>query len=324
MASPKTGYEIVRNGAGFLALSQSVLRFQGSDLVEFLQGSLTNDVKTLNPEKGLKACHLDVKGRLLATLTLFQGRQGIWAFTSARETDSLKQGIKNTLFLSQSELEDLSGQFVWIFFIGARAGDLISKVFGLKTELGPLAHRSTTTFGFEGELLRDPDWEYPAYLWLVPRSKQDPAFAALKKEPFDFPVDELSPEVYEILRVESGIAAFGVDTNEKTLPPEANLDEGYISYTKGCYVGQEVIARIKHLGHVNKRLAKLKLDVSEPLSPGLPVLSDEKEVGTLTSSVYSPRWNSVLGLSIMRLEASESGKKVKVKAGDREISGVVI
>src|SRR5262245_20372393 len=114
MASPKTGYEIVRNGAGFLALSQSVLRFQGSDLVEFLQGSLTNDVKTLNPEKGLKACHLDVKGRLLATLTLFQGRQGIWAFTSARETDSLKQGIKNTLFLSQSELEDLSGQFVWI------------------------------------------------------------------------------------------------------------------------------------------------------------------------------------------------------------------
>src|SRR4029434_4002630 len=115
MAPSKTGYETVQNGAGFIELPHSVLKFQGSDVLDFLQGTLTNDVKTLKPEQGLAACHLDVKGRLLATLKLFQGKEGIWAFTSAEETERFRQGTKNTLFLSQSELEDLSTEFVWIF-----------------------------------------------------------------------------------------------------------------------------------------------------------------------------------------------------------------
>jgi folate-binding protein YgfZ len=119
------------------------------------------------------------------------------------------------------------------------------------------------------------------------------------------PVDQ---QTFDLLRIEAGIARFGIDMDESNVIPEINLDEA-VSYTKGCYVGQEIIVRIKHRGHPAKKLVGLKADA--PIERGAIINSDSKEIGRVTSAAVSPKVGSI-GLGYVRYEFLEPGTKVLV------------
>jgi folate-binding protein YgfZ len=128
----------------------------------------------------------------------------------------------------------------------------------------------------------------------------------------------VSEETREILRVEAGIARFGQDMDETNVVTETNLDDA-VSFTKGCYVGQEIIVRIKHRGHVAKKLTGLRFETDRRIEPGTILKAEGKEIGRVTSTAVSPKVGSI-GLGYVRYEYLDAGTKVFV---DDEISATV-
>jgi folate-binding protein YgfZ len=120
-------------------------------------------------------------------------------------------------------------------------------------------------------------------------------------------------DTLEVLRIEAGIPAFGRDMDETNVVTETNLDDS-ISFTKGCYVGQEIIIRIKHRGHVAKKLAGLLFAKKEQVEPGAGISStDGKEIGRVTSVAFSPRLNASVGLGYVRYEYLVAGTAMMVR-----------
>ena len=128
----------------------------------------------------------------------------------------------------------------------------------------------------------------------------------------------MSLETLETLRIEAGIPRFGVDMEETTVVTEANLDEA-VSFTKGCYLGQEIIVRIKHRGHVAKKLTGMILGENAELKRGAKVLSaDNKEIGRVTSSAFSPRLDRAIALGYLKYDYLAPGTRVKVSVDESE------
>ncbi|HEX6648644.1 MAG TPA: glycine cleavage T C-terminal barrel domain-containing protein, partial [Pyrinomonadaceae bacterium] len=138
--------------------------------------------------------------------------------------------------------------------------------------------------------------------------------AELQQALEDAGAQAIGEDTFEILRVEAGIARFGIDMDETNVIPETNLDDA-ISYTKGCYVGQEIIVRIKHRGHPAKKLTGLRFETDQQIEPGAVIRSTEnQEIGRVTSAVISPRLGSI-GLGYVRYEHLVAGTRVVVGDG---------
>jgi len=145
--------------------------------------------------------------------------------------------------------------------------------------------------------------------------------AELQQALEDAGAQPIGEDTFEILRVEAGIARFGIDMDETNVVPETNLDDA-VSFTKGCYVGQEIIVRIKHRGHPAKKLTGLRFQTDQPIEPGAIINSKEnQEIGRVTSAVISPRLGSI-GLGYVRYEHITEGTHVVVGDGIEAIVGI--
>lgn len=130
----------------------------------------------------------------------------------------------------------------------------------------------------------------------------------------------LGPEVLEILRVEAGVPVWSVDMNENTIPVEAGLAKRAISYDKGCYIGQETIARIKTYGHVNRQLVQLVCDGAQVPGCGEKIFAGDREVGQVTSAVYSVRFGRPVALAYLRRDVVVTGTKVRINEQSAEVT----
>ncbi len=288
-------YQNIEKGMGLITLDDSVLRFEGKDLSKFLQGILSNDLRLLTANQSLCACFLNAKGKWIAALQLFQVESAIFAKTSPLEAKNLLQAIQALILFSDSKVEDKSEEYQWILGIGAQAHAWLADQ--------KLAYPS---FQCEG-------YRLPSFLILCPRAEMESWMASHASQ-------GISPETLEVLRIESCLPLYGQDVDDKTIPIEAGLDS-HISYTKGCYVGQETISRIKHYGRVNKRLVRVKIRGQEIPKIGDDVSLQDKDLGKISSLCYSPFFQTNLALSILSQEA-KAGDLVKISAG--RIEGEVV
>jgi folate-binding protein YgfZ len=133
----------------------------------------------------------------------------------------------------------------------------------------------------------------------------------------------VSADTLEVLRIEAGIPSYGVDMDETNVVTETNLDDA-VSFTKGCYIGQEIIARIKYRGHVAKKLSGLIFEKEVVLEDAARILSsDDKEIGRLTSTTFSPRLNRTVALGYVKYDYLTPGTNVKVAAAEKEVPAIV-
>jgi folate-binding protein YgfZ len=131
-------------------------------------------------------------------------------------------------------------------------------------------------------------------------------------------------DALEILRIEGGAPRYGIDMDDTNVVTETNLDNA-VSYTKGCYIGQEIIARIKYRGHVAKKLSGVMFDGTVEVDPGALINSvDGKEVGRITSVAYSPKLNRTIALAYLKYDYVTPGTDVKAATGNQEFSGTVV
>lgn len=304
------GYLAIREGgAGLIDLSErGRVRVAGSEAVMFLNGLITNDMKTLAEGRWMPAVFPTVQGRVIAAVRVVHCRDGSFLIDTDREShEGLLKTISRFTMAGDFRVTDITDESATLSLQGKRAAEVIGKVFkaiaadlapnGVSELEGVTIIRTTHTAGDGFDLVFDS-----ARAGELRQTLQD-AGAKLVNE-----------ETFEILRVEAGIPRYGRDMDDTTVVPETNLDDA-VSYTKGCYVGQEIIVRIKHRGHVAKKLTGLRFETDRLIEPGAIITStDGKEIGRVTSTVVSPKAGSI-GLGYVRYEYLAPGTNVLV-AGD--------
>jgi folate-binding protein YgfZ len=244
--------------AWFDASSREQVVVTGPDRVSFVQGMVTNDVEALSVSQACPICLLTPKGAMVGDGRVLKLEGRLVLDTGPGRGEAVRGFLEKYLISEEAETAVATDLAVLELF-GPGAPALLQ---GLPGRVGVLA--------------QPPE----AWAVLVERSQWPQVLAALASVP------RLSEATREVLRVEAGVPRFGVDLTEVTIPLEANL-ESHLNYKKGCYIGQEVIARATYRGQMNKRLMGLRL--SAEAAPGTELQREGKKVGWLTSVIQSPR-----------------------------------
>jgi tRNA-modifying protein YgfZ len=270
------------------------LLLTGSEAKEFLHGQVTNDIEGLEPGHGCYAAFLTHKGKMLGDMRVLDlGEDGLWLDCERSALQELFNMIRRFKLGRDVELHKQTLEKGLISVVGARDGELRTEHDHRPT---PLGRAVATDLGYDVICEAADTERVISALGLPVATEAD----------------------YEVARVESGRPRYGVDLDESVIPQEANLNDRAVSFTKGCYVGQETVARLFYKGKPNRHLRGLRL--SGPAEPGSALVLGEKEVGRLGSSVLSPRLGPI-GLAIVRREA---GPGDVLRIGDDGLTAEVV
>jgi len=287
-------YEAVRDGgAGLIDLSKrGRIRVSGSEATMFLNGLVTNDMKSLAENRWMPAVFPTVQGRLIGAVRIARVKDGFLIDTERASHDAVLKTISRFTMAGDFRVSDVSEETSLLSVQGKSAAEVVEKV--LNTSVADLPRNGVSELE-SATVIRATHTGEDGFDLVFDSTRAGELQQALQ----DAGALPVSQETFEILRVEAGIARFGRDMDESNVIPELNLDDA-VSYTKGCYVGQEIIVRIKHRGHPAKKLVGLKLDQ--------PVEAD----ANITSAVISPKLGSI-GLGYVRYEFVEPGTNVLIE-----------
>lgn len=263
----------------------ALLEFRGPDAVRFLNGQLTQDVKqVVGKAISLPSCVTDAKGKLQFRVYLTEGPDGVlWISAPEGCAEALEARLTRYLIADDVEVSDLSGKYRLYHRVGSSA----EPADGLEV-------RESSRFGVPG-----------FDLWSPAEQANPTGGPAILPDDADL----------EAFRISHGAPAWGKELTEGMLPPEARLDATDISYHKGCYIGQEVISRIKSAGKLNRYLEKLKVPAASGIAAGAELWSGESVAGVITSVSPLADGNSVSALGYVKRTADQSELQVRTSDG---------
>ena len=332
----------MREGAGLIDRPRGTIAVTGQDRASFLQGLLTNDVVALQPGRGCYAAYLTAHGRMVADMRVLEMGDVMLLDVHPSRTAMLVANLENLLFSEDVQVADWSDKWVPLGVHGPRSAAALVSVFATNPSgdeppltadrLAAMAEYESRSPAFGGTaaiVVRSDDYAAMGFdVYVPPRLAQQfrSALAATG-------VGEVGSDTVDALRIEAGRPAFLIDMDEETIPLEAGLEDRAISFSKGCYVGQELIIRIMHRGHgrVAKRLVGLAIDtgavaasaVAAIAAPGDAVLHDGQDVGRLTSVAFSPRLGYGIALGYVQRSLAEPGTQVMIEHAGQESAAVV-
>ena len=297
-------YDAIREGAVLGSVDRRAqLAVAGPDRASFLQGLLTNDIETLQPGSGCYSAWLSPQGRMIADMHVLQSETMILLDVPADLLDSLLQRLDQFLFAENVQLQSLAAALTSVWVHGPESPAVVARVLdvGDLETWSPYRH-ARVAMRSEPEaavvVARIDRLGVPGFaLYLDPARRE-----ALESALIEAGAKPVSPEAIEAVRIESGCPVFGIDMTSDTIPLEAGIEGRAISFTKGCYVGQEVIIRVLHRGggRVARKLVTLRIDGRVPdrgaklYAPTRAESSaTEREIGAITSAVESPRLGTI-------------------------------
>jgi folate-binding protein YgfZ len=326
-------YSALHNGALFFDRSDRArTRISGPKAAELLTGMVTNDVSALVAGEGQYAAALTPKGKIVADLRIFALEDAILVDTSAAAASGWKDMVRKYINPRLAPYHDVTSELRDFGVFGRSARLIVSRVMGIDDRdlaaLPPYGNIARPFGDARAIIARVPEMDIEGFEVFIPNEAADALRAALVTAG----VAAGGKDTWEIARIESGRPQWGADMDDSTLPQEANLDElGAISYTKGCYIGQETVARVHFRGHVNRMLRKLRF-VTRPAPPKGAELVDEtgKVIGDIRSVALSPRYGGV-ALGMVRrevqpgttLQARWSGGECSVQVEQNEKGATV-
>jgi folate-binding protein YgfZ len=301
-------YRALREEAGLVDRSQRAkLLVGGVDAVEFLEGQLTNEIEALAPGEGCYAALLDRKGHMQADMRVLRlASHEVWLDTEAQAGAAVLRHLSTYKVGREVEIEDLGSQRAILSLIGPGA----SRMAGIEAPSPEHAHREVEVGGAGCRAVATD-----LGIDLICAAEEAGAVAAALVEAG---AAEVSEAAAEIVRVESGRPRFGREMTTATIPQEAGIDDRAVSFTKGCYIGQETVARLHYRGKPNRHLRGLRLEA--PAADGDAILLGERDVGSVGSAVVSPALGPI-ALAVIRREA-EPGARVQV--GDGAVGAEVV
>lgn len=317
-------YEALRRRAIVVNRShRSRMRFVGAKAGEVLTGLVTNDVSALTPGQGQYAAALTSKGKVVADLRVLATEHGFLTDVSPRAKEGWVATVRKYVNPRLAKYTDESASLQTLGIFGVQARYVVEQMTSIGHSalalLAPYAHVTVATESGPMIVMRAPEMDLEGYDLFVPAEQfqkiWDAAIAA-RATPAGL-------AAWEIARVEAGRPEWGIDMDDSTIPQEANLEQlGAISYTKGCYTGQEVVARVHFRGHVNRALRGIRASGTTAPPPRASLFdATNKAVGDVRSSLTSPRLGGI-ALGMVRREV-ENGAQLTARwsadtAGDSD------
>jgi folate-binding protein YgfZ len=305
---PSAAYAQATSHAGVIDLSTwETLRVTGADRAAFLHNMCTNSIRGLATGGGCEAFFTDVKGKVVAHAFVLAGENEHLLLLSPGQIARLLPHLDRYIICEDVQLADATAEIGWTLLIGPETPALIRKLADDQREL-PAANWSHVELHVGGSTVRVVRCDLPwcgGSLLACRRNQGD----ALRRALGDLGAVICTEADWHTIRIESCWPLYGVDFDNSNLAQECGRDAEAIHLRKGCYLGQETVARIDALGRVNKLLKLIRID-GEPPEPGDEVQADGREAGRVTSACGSPRMNSSLAISMLRHGAGDGETKL--------------
>jgi folate-binding protein YgfZ len=315
-------YDALRSGAIVIdRSSRGRMRLFGEKSGEALTGLVTNDVLGMHPGHGQYGAALSAKGRIIADVRIFASAGSYLVDTPSRAWPGWSSMVKKYVNPRVSGYRDDSHAIRDIGVFGVEARRIAARVSGLSADvlgaMTPYAHAQATIDGAEVMVARSPDIGVEGYELFVPVEQ----FDKIWDQVLGAGATPAGLGAWDIARVEAGRPEWGIDIDDNTIPQEANFDElDAISYTKGCYIGQEVVARVHFRGHVNRHLRGLRAAGPEAPPHGAQLIDDSgNHVGDVRTSVASPRLGGIALGMVRREVALGTSLNAKWESGERRV-----
>ena len=303
-------YLALTREAGLIDLSfRSRICLLGSDREKFLHGQITNDILRLKTGEGTYGALVTAKGKLETDLFAYKLQDELLLDFEAGLTQKITDRLSKYIIAEDVQIVDVAPHYSLLSAQGPRAAELLLRAEIIQTLAEkPLSWTKSTSANGELYVMNNGRYGLPGYDIFIPA-----ADTLTIAENLSAHIKPIGLEACEISRIENGIPRFGLDMDETNLAPEA-LGENAISYAKGCYIGQEVIARIRTYGQVAKalRLLRLPKQLSQLPTRGKKLFKQGKEVGFITSSTSSPKHEAIVALAYVRKEANALGESLNV------------
>lgn len=311
----------LRQAGGFACPADfGLIEVSGPDAGKFLQSRTTNDVFELRSGQGQLSCLLDRKGHIEAFYSLHRFEDVFWLVAERQQIAEILNQLDKYLFNAKAAITDHSNHGK----LATVQGFMAKKLLGRATQadalpmVGKYGIAKVELWGCPVLLIQRSLTGEDGYLIWCDSSYSNQIMSNLKQAAEELSMPELSAEVVDIARIEAGLPKYGIDMSLENLLPETGLEEQAVSYTKGCYLGQEVIARIKTFGAPRRGLCGLRFakELNQTLSPGTALLVGAKEIGTLQSNMFSPFLQQTIALAYLNKEYRIPGEQLCV-----EVSG---
>jgi tRNA-modifying protein YgfZ len=291
------------------------IELTGSDAAPFLNRLCTNQVDRLTPGSGCEAFLSDPKGRVVAYFFVFRHADSLVLHSAAGQAAAILAHLDRYRIRDRVQFHDRSGQWREFLLAGERSEVVLSRLTTTLPAQSHLAHVEVDVAGIRCSIRR-LEFGLPAMLLIsFDGDAAETTWTAVQKAGAR-PCGQLAMKA---IRIEAGWPVYGVDISAENLPQEIGRDDRTICYRKGCYLGQETVARIESRGHVNRLLVGLKFQTPDVPAPNTELLLDERTAGRVTSGMFSPYLGSALALAYVSRGASQPGVQLASPMGPAEV-----
>jgi folate-binding protein YgfZ len=286
----------------------------GPDRVRYLNAVLTNDIKSLTPGQGNVSLLLNPQGRILAEIETHAEPERLLCISFAMTRKPLLEVIEKFIIMDDVTLTDESDRYATLALEGPQITRLVSEL--VSVDLAKLDDFASVAAGIGSLQLTVTKKTYggvPSAEFLVDQSQTETLWNIVLERVKAAGGGPAGYTALNTLRLEQGIPWFGYDFGDKQIPHEAGLEGSHISYSKGCYTGQEIVERVRSRGQVNRRRVLLAFSGTKVPEPNDTLISDGKEVGHVTRSAFSPRFSQPIAMAYVRKESAGQGNELKWK-----------
>ena len=302
-------YEFARHNVALIDKNyRAYLAFAGPDRIRYLNAILTNNIKDLREGEGVVSLLLNPQGRIQAEIETYAEAERLFSVSFAMIREKLIEALDRYIIMDDVTLADESARFGTLALEGPAATAVVKELTGVElVALPELGFRDATVASIPCRVVRRSPSGVSGAEFLCQQSDLAALWGELRKAASAHGGGPMGCTALNALRLESGIPWFGYDFGEKQIPHEAALENSHISYTKGCYTGQEIVERVRSRGQVNRVRALFKLTAPELPSPDTPILFEGKDVGFTTRAAHSPAFQSNIAMGYIRREQSAAG-----------------
>lgn len=296
-------YRTLTQDAGLVDFSdRTQIELTGDDRATFLHNMCTNEIRKLAPGAGCEAFLTNAQGKILAHVLVFCGPESLVLETVPGEQQKLLTHLDRYLIREKVELHGRSEEWAELLLAGERCADVLHRL-GCELPATSMAHVAGRLGGQDVDVRRVAMLPSPAALIRCSRD----GFEAVQQAALAAGARSCGQAAFEAARIEAGFPWYGQDIDEDNLPQEVARDAVAISFVKGCYIGQETVARIDALGHVNKTLVGLRMEGPDVPAQGEELTVDGKPLGRITSAAHSPRYSQPIALAYVRRGHTQPG-----------------
>lgn len=311
-----TEHRAVRQAVGIADLShRGKLKVTGEDRVKWLQSVISNDILPLQPGKGRYSSFLTHKGKMITYFRLYMQTESVMLEDVGEVGETTFQALRKfLLYGTKAKMENCAESWGLLLISGPKATHVVQSAFGVDVmDLKPVDFVTAQIAGHHALILRTEETGEVDIEVLIPADSLVTAWTSAMQAGAKYGIKAIGAHAREALRLEAGIPKAGPDLNEEIVPPEANLEDKAFSLNKGCYPGQEVVARMDTYGNVRRKLVGLVLKDSGVPLHGAKLYSGDREVGWISSAVRSPQLNKVIAFGFPLRDFSRPGTELTVE-----------